>query len=79
VRRDVTPRRLGDILRVRRLADGLSERSMALAIRRSGAFVRAYESGRASLTIEELEAAASVLDSTLSELIAEYERGQRKG
>jgi transcriptional regulator with XRE-family HTH domain len=47
---------------------------MALAIARSGAFVRAYESGKASLTIEELEAAARVLDTTLGELVAEYER-----
>jgi transcriptional regulator with XRE-family HTH domain len=53
---------------------GLSERAMALAIRRTGVFVRAYESGKASLTIEELETIAGVLHSSLSELIGDCER-----
>lgn len=52
----------------------MSQRDMALAIGRTGAFVRSYESGKASLTIEEIESAARVLGSTLGELIAEYER-----
>lgn len=72
--RGIKPQGLGDILKRRRLEFGLSERDMALAIARSSAFVRAYESGKASLTIEELEAAALVLDSSLGELVAEYER-----
>jgi transcriptional regulator with XRE-family HTH domain len=74
VHRGIKPQGLGDILKRRRLEFGLSERDMALAISRSSAFVRAYEAGKASLTIEELEAAALVLDSTLGELVAEYER-----
>lgn len=53
---------------------GLSERAMALAIHRTGVFVRAYESGKASLTIEELETIAGVLHSGLTELIDECER-----
>lgn len=73
MRRSVTTQRLGDILRSDRLEAGLSEREMALAIQRSATFVRAYESGKASLTIDDLESAARVLGSTLSEFVAEYE------
>ncbi len=47
---------------------------MALAIERTSVFVRAYESGKASLTVEELESVARVLHSTLTDLIDEYER-----
>ncbi len=52
---------------------GLSERAMALAIGRTGVFVRSYESGKAALTVEELEQVAHVLRSTLGALIEEYE------
>jgi hypothetical protein len=46
-----------------------------MAIHRTGAFVRAYESGMASLTVDELDLAANVLGTTCGEVIAEYERG----
>lgn len=60
---------------MRRVAAGLSVRSMASALKRSSTFVRAYESGKASLTLEELEAAAAVLGASLADLVDEYERG----
>ncbi len=75
MRDGVRTRRLGDILKERRLQAGMTERDMALAIQRSRTYVRAYESGKASVTVEDLEAAASALGSTLGNLIAEYERG----
>jgi len=46
---------------------------MSLAMRRSSSFVRAYERGKISLTIEELENAAAILGTELSELLAEYD------
>ena len=44
---------------------------MALAIGRTSVFVRAYERGTASLTIDELESIARVLGLTLGALIGE--------
>ena len=69
----IVRRGLGDILRERRLRAGINERAMSLAMRRSSSFIRAYEGGKVSLTIEELESAAAILGSTVSELLAEYE------
>jgi|GEM_PF-6515456 len=66
-------RGLGDILRERRLGAGINERAMSLALRRSSSFVRAYERGKVSLTIEELENVAAILGTQLSELVAEYD------
>jgi transcriptional regulator with XRE-family HTH domain len=75
VRDGVKTRRLGVILKEGRLRAGMTERDMALMMRRSTTYVRAYESGKASLTIEDLETAASAIGASLSDLIAQYEGG----
>ena len=74
----IAGRGLGDTLRERRLRAGISERAMSLGMHRSVSFVRAYERGKISLTIEELESAAAILGTKLSELLAEYESAKNQ-
>lgn len=66
--------RLARALKDQRLRAGLSERAMALAMKRTSTFVRSYESGKVSLTIDELESAAAVLGMSIADLVAEYQR-----
>jgi transcriptional regulator with XRE-family HTH domain len=66
------PRRLGAVLKDLRLRSGLSQREVARAIARSSAFVRSYESGALSLTVEDLKALASALGFNVRDLFDIY-------
>lgn len=65
--------RLGLALKEFRMRAGLSEREVALGMKRSSRFIRACEAGNIGMTIDELQAAAAVLRVSVNDLIDVYQ------